>query len=256
MPAIDLTAKIVKEIKASGYPLGFYVRKTIAQHEWNLGGQRDYVTKEGTHREIDAVAFLQDRYETQQGHGYLSSVLLCECKSSKENPWVFFKDDPAFGKMHNIEVRSLSYSKAFLKDVMDENRKFHLRDPDTISSEWIVALCSNDKKNRQIYDGIENLVGCIDHWRNTPKMEFSDRDLRQFFLALVFEGDLFVAQIEKDDVSVAQTDHVAVKTTRIEQFRSIHYAVDVVKREHFKTYLEELREDHKIVFECLSRINS
>ena len=84
---------------------------------------------------------------------------------------MFFREEPAFRKLHNIEFSSRAQEEKFLKGLMEESKGYHLSNPKSVSTEWIVALCSNDKRNRQIYEGIDTLIGCVEFYKRSAEMK-------------------------------------------------------------------------------------
>jgi hypothetical protein len=150
MPEDELKRKLVSEIRESGYPLGLFTRRQIHTSDWSVWGSRDYLSADGSRREVDVEAFIQDLCDPIDSGTSLSSVLICECKANKNNPWVFFQEVPAFKQLHNIEFPDFDVEREFFRKVKGRFSGYHLYNPKAVSTEWLVAFCGNSRENRQI----------------------------------------------------------------------------------------------------------
>jgi hypothetical protein len=79
----------------TGFPLEMEVATILRKRGLSVL-QADYYLdpKSNEYREIDVVAITNQFVERQEGH-LLRFEILCECKTSRDKPWLFFVDDSA-----------------------------------------------------------------------------------------------------------------------------------------------------------------
>src|SRR5688500_7975613 len=85
--------EITDWLLTTGFPLEMEVATILRKRGLSVF-QADYYLdpKSNEYREIDVVAIKDHFVEPQEGH-LLRFEILCECKTSRDKPWLFFVDD-------------------------------------------------------------------------------------------------------------------------------------------------------------------
>ena len=124
MTAQDLNSRILAEIKNSGFPLELATFRDLHQAQWVVSPNLHF--RVGTEvQEIDAFALSPVREDNLEPRGRATgTVLIVECKKSREKPWVFFEqnDDPILGssllsKMQVLSELELPSGQRLLRDL-------------------------------------------------------------------------------------------------------------------------------------------
>jgi hypothetical protein len=84
----DLKGKVLTWLRSQGYPLEMRVAKAFQEHRLSVV-QSDYYKSpsSGDSREIDLLASVQ----ASTDKALIRATIVCECKSSKDKPWIFFR---------------------------------------------------------------------------------------------------------------------------------------------------------------------
>lgn len=239
----ELEEKIKKELLKSGFPLEIFCKRCLLQNKWGIESPGQMVFGDEKRKEIDALGSFQEDLGKNTTIFYTLHV---ECKKSRDNPWVFFKEDFPFSHLliehENILLRDPIELVHNLKDL-----HFH-RTP--FSSIYTMAF---QCKSNQIYDAIMNLLSSYQFRREffgkhrrakKPKFSIIDVD----FLTILFDGKLYIATIEEDNnINLAEENHVIYYHCEVEYPRFRHYNIEIVSRDYFPNYLNILNKDREVI---------
>ena len=254
--------KIKKEIEKSGFPLELYVINICSKKNTGRMPNIRY-THEGNLREIDLYTLFEEiipypiKGENLQ---HTSSAMIIECKMSKDNPWVFFSSS-----MHHFKDVSL-----FTKYISDFDLYFHKEGKYPLLGHILKNLIKNHYKEKEIprcityfeafkklstpseiYKGIDSVLSFLFY-----KREYFLKRRKElgfftvfFFPIIVFDGNLFEANVEEGIVNVKEQTHIQLRTDYNEEI----FIIDVVKKEYFEKFLDIIEQDH---LEFINSINN
>lgn len=252
----DLIARIESDIRKSGFPLEMYVLNVCStKNTGRLPNVRyEYLDQL---REIDLCAFFSSKRPTH----YTSTTLIIECKTSASKPWVFFST-PSY-KMEDVTF-FLHYESAFdppfaesrrpplLSQIRSKMKNSYYGDasiPRCVS--YYEAFRSTSERS-EIYKAIDSVITYLGYrsaWRRSRFRSWPDHS--DFYLpVVVLDGPLFEATVELDKVSVCARPHIQLRTLHREKM----YVIDIVSREHFKQFFEQVEKFHEEVVHCLDRL--
>jgi hypothetical protein len=254
---VSFKEKIKQEILKSGYPLEFFCLQNLK--DWGLIFNKQYVSDNGDLREIDLNGYLQDSYATDQVEVTLQTNLLIECKKNLSNPWVFFKE-PICPAIPNLAIRPQTATKKFNRvDLMGTIKEHLYNTNENKCRTYMLPFVHEDKKeSRQIYDSVIKLIDCFRFQSVSRNKLVSTSEtgkpflyLDVYYLTIVFDGQLFIADLLKEEVDIQDTNHIVLFVSRSESEGLNNYTLDVVHKDHFAEYLVELRKDHSFFKEYM-----
>jgi len=251
-----LVRSIEKEIQKSGFPLEMHVLNICSTK--NTGRMPNFrYEHKGQQREIDLLAF----FETMAPSHHTSTDLIIECKKTTEKPWVFFSTpsytfenviyftkyasefDVYFKKHEMLPLLAQIYSR--MPD------RYYDRKPSRCIS-YCEAFRSTSTASDNIYRAIDSVITALNYRYEArlPRLE-EFGDFSEFYLPIiVVDGFLFEAAVESDKVIVNARSHVQLRTFHDEDV----YIVDVVTRDHFPEFFEEIEKFHNRLVECIASL--
>lgn len=249
---IAFKEKIKKEILKSGYPLEFSCLQNLK--DWGLIFDKQYVSADGDLREIDLNGYLQNSFTINQFEATLQTNLLIECKKNHSNPWVFFKE-PICPAIPNLTIRPQTAMKGLDRiDFLGALKEHHYNTNETKCRTYMLPFIHEDRKeSRQIYDSVIKLIDCFrfqsaqrNKWVSTSKPGEPLLHFDVYYLTIVFDGQLFLADLLEKEIDIQNTDHILLFVPRSESEGLSNYTLDIVHKDHFTNYLLELRKNHSL----------
>ncbi len=243
----DLAKRIESDIQKSGIPLELHVLNVCSTKNTGRMPSVRYEYLDQL-REIDLLAF----FETMAPNHHTTTDLIIECKKTTKKPWVFFST-PSY-KFDNVTT-FLKYASEF--DLHFRNHRMlpllaqiyprialgHYSDP---SLPRCISYCEafrSGSSPSEIYRAIDSVITYLNYrreWRVQTLKEFGDYS--EFYLPIiVVDGHLFEATVEYDTVRVSARSHLQLRTFHREHV----YIVDVVTRDQFPQFFEEVANFHE-----------
>lgn len=227
-----LKEKIVEEIIKSGYPLEYFCINTLLTIDWTVFSDKQYILPNGDYREIDIHA--TNQFSDRRMIKDVFSSLIIECKKNHNKPWVFFKDPHTPLRYLNFltNIDSNNFSSSLKINFILGGDKHHFVSSHDVSSSYLVAFTkTNAKENRQIYEAITKVIECF-KFNKKQKEQFIRRDkyFEIVYLVVVFDGQMFLAFINGNNVTLEERNHIIVPINYSEILQSHNYTIDVVKR--------------------------
>ena len=260
MPS-DLSAKIIGDIKKTGYPTELRASRLIQETGWFIEQNPSYLDEnDHTSREYDIYAYRGDW--GSKGSIHLGNYLLIECKR-EDKPWVFFRnvagrslDRPEYIKTSNLEI--LFGEKALLP-YTEINSIFHYFDESIpLCSSYYVAM-SGAQERQTIFKAIMSCMNATNFYTLKAPLRNSAL-IGIYFPLIVFEGELLCADID-NNVSVQPTQHLLLHLNyarRPERTRAYpseyfqRYFIDVINIDYLQDYLHIVASEMSRLFEALN----
>jgi hypothetical protein len=254
----QLKEKLKQELIKSGYPLEFFCLRNLGS--WLLLYDKQYITPEGEHREVDFKAFIHDPFKNNDLKGRLQTFILSECKKNDSNPWVFFKEKSPFELNLSTTKERLTQRLHLL--LLSKLNGHHYYTAKNRARSYSLGFLKGDKENRQIYESVSKLIDCFKfHLKRKIEWMKKSRDLKSsvdvdiYYLTVVFDGKLFVADLLKKDINLSEVNHLLLFVTHSEYGKYNHYTIDIVRKDYFPKYLISLKKDHSIIKGSLSKLS-
>jgi len=245
----ELEEKIKKELLKSGFPLQIFCQRCLLENNWGMSGSEWMIFDDQSKKEIDTIGHFQEDLGKNTTIFY---TLHIECKKSRDNPWIFFKEEvplvyPVI-QYENIALRYPFEVAHSLKDLHFYHTLF--------SSIYTMAF---QGKGNQIYEAISNVLSSYQFHREffgkhrrsrKPKFSIIEVD----FFTILLDGKLYLATVEEDDsISLGEQNHIIYyhREVKYPQFR--HYNIEIVSKDYFSDYLNILNKDRELISEFYRR---
>jgi len=250
-----LTEKIKNELVKSGFPLEIYCRKELLNSGFGLGSSQYYFNDENKLREIDGEAGLQEEIKYKDEKIVLFSRIYIECKKSNKYHWVFFHEQPPFSDLNfNTNIMEIE-SKMNLR-LSNEYKNIHYYNFNNVAQNYVIPLCKpNSNESRQIYDSLFSLINYNEHHlKEKIHYNVSLPYIKLNFLCVVYDGVIIMAEPTENTFKLKEANHVIVNFHQRKEFKSYHYAVDIVQRSYFKEYIKIIKQDNNTIKEYVQKV--
>jgi len=256
-----LAEQIQKEIRKSGFPLELTVLAALREERCHLLSNIPFVTKDGSIKEIDAVATFFDAGITS-ARDTVGIVLLIECKTSREKPWVFFEEQWDSLALMGLVSHAKFHTDLIMKDPftilvgsLNTSLANHHYNQNDLPKSRTYFEAFRDNAGTDIYKAIVNLWhGGQEFRRWIPPLPEKSEYLKPRTLMLhhviVFDGTLLLASGSGDgDFELTEPRHVLLRTvntvtdTPNPLRMDVETIVDVVHISHFPEYLKVVNTD-------------
>lgn len=256
MSTEEIKKKIEKELLSSGFLLELYCENKLLKKGFGVEFAQYFVDEEGVNREIDICANYQDSYKEKAQNTLFSSVII-ECKKNKKHPWVFIED------LSGGHLNCYSDSSKVQEELNVYSIDHHyLKKP--ASKNYNVCFCGpNSRDHRQIYDAVKNVISyyefSLERIKKLRKSSESNKvGTNIFYLTVVFDGLLFLANAKPKDIKLKEVKHVILNVSQQNKKdnKYHYYSIDIVQKSYFDFFLNGLKKDHKSLKEKINSILS
>ncbi len=237
----DLQSKVEEWLKEQGYPLEMRTAQVFHRRGWFLHHSRRYKDPtSGKEREIDLLAFNDDKANTSQFHGHL----VIECKWTPKKPWVLFTSTmPSLNPIGYFRSTAMTRTAAraveslFLKDVSGY--------PLFSGHEEGYAIVQALSKSQAVdaaYSAVQSAVNAADFFASNI-IESTEHAI-VYVPTVILDGELFQCSLSEDkDISVSELDMGLL----------IHHTSDLPRCVHIvrESALEEFIDRAETTFKSL-----
>jgi hypothetical protein len=253
----EIKEKIIKEIMNSGFPLENFATVTLNKEGWSVRPSLDYFDKKfGDYRETDITAF------NESGIPNITNMLVIECKKSESKPWVFIQQERLGYLSTNLNIAISPRSRIYY-EYLEETMKFHHYSQKPMCTHYIIPF-TNEEKNpklaKSIFHAKNQVISATNHLLEQQSVRYnlySELNLKTFFYPIIlFDGLLYSATIEKNDVNLTEENHILLsierelpkkstiylKANSFVDFEYKPYIIDIVKKDYFNDYLRNLKK--------------
>jgi hypothetical protein len=260
----DIIERIKKNVNASGHPVSLKVSTILQRNKWYVKNASRYPINETVDefREVDVFASKESKL-------YSDSIdnLIIECKKQSD-PWVFFRQDRKIDDIltlttNRFDDESLSqlYNSIEKEGIF---KKHHYYDKHFCTFYFVAFKKLDDSKKR----GEGGPGNTIDKAINQVyrallfyiKQGYSVDCTIFFYPIIVFDGELFEAFYDDDELQIQESNHVCLNfeieydepefvwapnghIPRISESKS--YIIDVVKLNYFEEFLKNFNYTSK-----------
>lgn len=244
----DLHDKILSEIDKTGFPLELRVTKYLNDREYLVASNIYFVDlDEGKGRELDLRALRNYIIESEGSNYYCRNYYFIECKKSKKKPWIFFTSPQT---PYDVDLFGLGCKG----NMAEPTEPWHV--PKIMSKlHKIHPFISASKFGRSYFEAFKDfesgkaiLSSLVSSAKAVAmaKMEISkssSRDICHFYPIVVFEGDLYEAYLEKDEVQLTESELIYVSFFyQSSHYMNSKYIIPVVREEYLPKLLSSLDE--------------
>lgn len=126
----------------------------------------------------------------------------------------------------------------------------------TVAKSYYIPFCgSNDKKSRQIYDGISQVMDQLKHRMNLKKKHISSRKfIHIFYPLIVFDGLIFSADVLNNKIILKRVNQVRVQVGQEDSGKHNYYSIDVVTKGELVRYIQTVKKDSLILKEFFKKV--
>ncbi|MGF6354092.1 hypothetical protein ABIE27_002002 [Paenibacillus sp. 4624] len=263
----EIKYKIVKDIKKTGFPFELKAAEIIKACNWNVSHNNFYIDKdENKGREIDLIArydVITPWSEDNKDYMEFSLIMPVELKQGTKHPWVFFTtEQSSFEKLLEYPIIKLEsgfnsqHHRRF--DLIQEVTEYQGR----LARSFYEAF--NGGRD-DIFKALTGVVKALEHLYDDSFMHYrkkGDEAEELFFFShylelfepvIIFRGELFEAQVDKEndsEVLIKETKYVQVSFNYISPNyqRKNNYVVHVVKEEYIEQFFNEKKEGLEKLF--------
>jgi hypothetical protein len=255
-----LTNKIKSELMKSGFPSELKCRKIIRDHKFIISLNRIFLDSDNNEHEIDLVAFKQGiicilgEKKASNISGVVTTYLILECKKNEGNHWIFF--DERMGSPQLNIVSNLNRKEQFDIEWM-RNKSLDSHHYRKFQSTSCYSMAFRDDKKNQIFEAINQINSAYKHQTSSLLQNISNLksgfQVNIYYPLIVFDGRLFIANIEKNQLNVNEVENLLYLSYPPQQLKLPH-TFDVVKIDFLDQYLEYLENDHNLICQCVNSI--
>jgi hypothetical protein len=223
----DLLDRITAEITKTGFPLELRAASYLRERGYHVATNIYFVDKdEEKGREVDIRALKNDFLDTRR---VVRHCLLIECKKSSSRPWVFFTSEVASYDQNVTDILCHGIDYSHWLRTMTEAREMQerhpwFREPERGRSFFEPFSSGGTDTNQTINKAILGAIkACIEaHQTNFASDYVGVRNATFYYPIVVFDGELFTANLSGGDLVVRPTDSVLVSA----HYRSAKYPDD------------------------------
>lgn len=252
----DIIESIKAEIWKSGFPLELFVLDICSKKNTGRMPNRRYL-HEGILRELDLHAFFEEiKLEPKKGENlqHTTTDMIIACKTSRGKPWVFFsskrfKHTDTFIFLKYVSDFDIYFGQnrtypllAHIHKNLSNSKKVHFKDKEIPRCLTYLEAFKNPSPQSDIYKAIDSVLSFYFHEKQRL---LKNREEFGFFTAfflpiIVFDGLLYEAQVEVDEVEIIERKHIQLRT----DYGGELFVIDVVKKEYFEDFLGLIEQDH------------
>lgn len=249
-----------KEIMNTGYPLEIEISCMLDKLWKNVENTDTYVDTDGrTLRDIDIHAW--ETYQPKKTFPlFLHTEFVIECKKSKDFAWIFFTR-PFEPEIDDVAGQYADELQAVIKNTENYKVLNMIFDPSVLHyasfERKAVAFdafaldakkSSYKKKKKEIFEAqnqLKKFIGCfINQIINVP-IQIVGYHIQIFFPCIVFDGLMYEAIVDDDELKLEEANHLVLKTLRRSPYSVFEKGllIDVVSKNYFNDYQKIIRKD-------------
>lgn len=261
---------LTEEIKKSGYPLEIEVSSILRDSgEWVPLNQQYYLDDEQNEgRTIDIASINLGRWTKSNSLPKtepfnMRTDMVIECKKSNTHAWVFFTVPEVyrapFFSGQTLEFLSvLTNGKFSIRGEvvpffrnMATDSLLHYDRFERIAivyDEINLSGKSRGKERGEIFEAVNQIAKytCYDFERITKRIrEITSRLFCFYFPVIVFDGKMYECIIEENIPKLFNRNHILLRTSYRPKYsdEALNYGIDVVQREEFPKFIQEIQND-------------
>jgi hypothetical protein len=260
--------KIIKDIKATGFPTELEVAKTMNSFKWDVQQNTTYLDYElNKSREIDIVARKVFHFlENEKLKFYVAINLIIEIKKSSKRPWVIFTipcnkkehsrfKGPGFGQLHYSENFSTDYLSA--QSLMKE---FPRNKETRIGTSFYEAFKSPDEPSK-IYEAVLSSIKAAYYSRILESAEdvLSEKELEErnssefnknafqrieiYMPLVIIDGILCDARMTNDEnIDIIESGYIPLQISHsVKPYNNTYnYYPELVHKDYLTSFLTDI----------------
>lgn len=256
---LPLKKKILDEAKKTGFLLEIDVQESFDKKGWFTRPNARFLTEDG---EVEIDLLTHKTISNKDRTGFDSISVICSCKKSESNPWVFYlikrhiwdriSQILKFTSTYGTIGKSPSVTQAkiyWLNENININNlninNFKLR-----GKTYYVAFADpKNIKGKQIYEAITKIIKYLkyhlDEERESNKRITAQKINTIYLPIIVLEGLLFGITKRKGDANIEEEKFIplVIETGDPRLDRLLIY---IVKKDHLGSFISTLEEDLKL----------
>lgn len=258
------------EIEKTGYPLEIEISSVLDLAKgWEIINTDSYFDKdEGKQRDIDIVA---NKYlpSTEELPVFIETSLIIECKKDDNFTWVFFTRPFKFEEHEvtghytdEIQMRTRNTLVDYLREIVFKDWHLHYIESKRVAvsfDEFPIKAKKGtyEAKRKEVFTAENQLKKYITYMYEQECNESTPHADRIMFCfpCIVFDGTMFEAIVDKGRVELRESNHILLSTQSRATYSNwdLSFLIDVVTKDYFKSFLEEVNTDVKSLFSLVKK---
>jgi hypothetical protein len=249
MSEMDLKEKILDEINKTGFPLELRISKFLQENEYHIANNLYYIDlDENKGREVDMRALKNFRFKENDEEYFVRHCLLIECKRSTDKPWVIFTSPITAYDMGVYSIDAQGFSKVFTQDIYGEERwrlynkldEIHPFNSYPRRGRSYFEAFKNKETGETIFKALTTSVKATIAMRD-DSFASGGRSICFYYPIIVFEGKLFEAYFERNNMCVAEADSTIVSFFyESAKYKQNIFSVSLVTEGIFSNFVSKL----------------
>lgn len=253
MSQIDYLRNMIKQ---SGYPLEMEI-SSLLDGKWQevINTDSYYDENEMKTRDIDIHAY--HVFTFKKSPLILDASFTVECKVNHNFAWVFFTRPYSYdyldttgqyfdgiqGLTENLEQRNNM-------DLVLEDATLHysrFRKIAVCFAEFPISAKKNESGKKEIFEATMQLKKYIGYTNEQLLKSKEPNSINIQFPCIVFDGEMFEAQVKGDKVNVNKAKHVLLTTYQPSSYSTwdLGFLIDIVHRSYFPRYISQVENSVK-----------
>ena len=239
-----LIEAIKKEISQSGHSVSVRVSKILNSKGWYVQDSTRYKVNE-----TDSMFYEIDVFATKESTfaGRSNNCLCIECKKQTGKNWVFFKQNKLNEDIYTLNCVTDDPDEYLLLDKIEKEKLFltHHYYHKPLCTYYFISHMKPNERSEMIDKGVDQVLRAVSFY---VKRNWGYTRSEFFYPIIVFDGNLFIASLDGDEIDVENCNHVSLYITR-EFSKPYHattnslmlskpYIIDIVRLDWFETFLE------------------
>jgi hypothetical protein len=254
-----------KEIKKSGYPLEIEI-SSMLDKRWDevINTDSYYDSDEGKTRDIDINAYRI--FDFLNGSLVFTANLTIECKKSESSAWVFFTRPFKYNftsisgqYIDGLQVLTKNLDSSINMELILSSSKLHysrLRKVAACFAEFpFQGKKSESYGKKEIFEAMTQLKKYITYTNEKILKTNIPVTIDVYFPCIVFDGQIFEAQIKGEMLRLKRTEHILLTTSQPSPYSiwDLRFMIDVVSKSYFQNFLSEIDDSIKSIQQVIKR---
>jgi hypothetical protein len=246
-----------KEIRKSGYPLEIET-SSMLDRKWDevINTDSYYDSDERKTRDIDINA--RRYYNFLSGSLLLIINLTIECKKSENSAWVFFSRPFKYSLFEidgqyvdQMQVLTKNFDSIMNMELILSTSRLHysrIKKAARFFAEFhYQGKKSEDDGKKEIFEAENQLKKYISYTNEKVLKGNVPVTIEFQFPCIVFDGEMFEAQIRGKSLNLKKVEHVLLSTSQPSQYSEWDrgFLIDVVHKSYFKPFLADIDSSAK-----------
>jgi hypothetical protein len=240
-----LNEKLLNEINKTGFPFELRISKFLQDNGYYVANNLYYIDRdEDKGRELDLRALKNFEFDKFQKHYYVRHCLLIECKRSLDKPWVIFTSPVTAYDKAFFDIDNCGFNDQGNKEKWGLYKNLEEIHPFTSyprrGRSYFEAFKKSGEPGDLIFKALTTSVKATIATRDS-KFASGALNICFYYPLILFEGKLFEAHYEHDNICVAEAESAIVSFFyESARYKNESFAVSVVTESSLPKFVFKL----------------